>query len=275
MSHLLELRYKDRENTHSSNQRKKCVLVYYLTFDIEISKVSKRFGDVIAVDNLDLQINRGEVFCLVGPNAAGKTTTIRLLLGILKPEKGSGDIIVKGYQIPQEKKKLRRIMGYLPQQRALYDLLTARENIKFFARAKGVPSVLADENVSLMIDKLSLNEHQDKLAIHLSGGTQQRTALAAAMVNKPEIALLDEPTVGLDPVLRREFWQYFREIAKTQGTTILVTTHYLNEAEWADRVGVMRGGSLLAVDTPDNLLKQTGQKNMENMFFELIKGDVS
>ncbi len=166
-------------------------------------------------------------------------------------------------------------MGYLPQQRALYDLLTARENIKFFARAKGVPSALADENVSLMIDKLSLNEHQDKLALHLSGGTQQRTALAATMVNKPEIAFLDEPTVGLDPVLRREFWQYFGEIAKSQETTILVTTHYLNEAEWADRVGVMRGGSLLAVDTPDNLLKQTGQKNMENMFFELIKGDIA
>lgn len=244
-----------------------------MTFDIEISRVSKRFGDVIAVDNLDLQVNRGEIFCLVGPNAAGKTTTIRLLLGILKSEKGSGEILVKGFHIPQEKKKLRRIMGYLPQQRALYDLLTTKENIKFFAQAKGVPGDIADKNTSLMIDKLSLNMHQNKLALHLSGGTQQRTALAQAMVNKPEIAFLDEPTVGLDPVLRREFWHYFREIAKDQGTTILVTTHYLNEAEWADRVGVMRNGSLLAVDTPENLLKQTGQKNMENMFFELIKGD--
>ncbi|MFX0211324.1 MAG: ABC transporter ATP-binding protein [Candidatus Hodarchaeota archaeon] len=244
-----------------------------MTFDIEIANVSMRFGEVIAVDNLDLQVNRGEVFCLVGPNAAGKTTTIRLLLGILKPEKGSGDILVKGYHIPQEKKELRRIMGYLPQQRALYDLLTAKENIKFFARAKGVPSKRVDEYVSMMIEKLSLIDHQDKLAIHLSGGTQQRTALAQAMVNKPEIAFLDEPTVGLDPVLRREFWQYFREIAKDQGTTILVTTHYLNEAEWADRVGVMRNGSLLAVDTPENLLKRTGQVNMENMFFELIKED--
>ncbi|MFX0124479.1 MAG: ABC transporter ATP-binding protein [Candidatus Hodarchaeota archaeon] len=246
-----------------------------MAFDIEISHVSKRFGDVIAVDNLDLQVNRGEVFCLVGPNAAGKTTAIRLLLGILKSEKGSGDIIVKGYHIPREKKKLRRIMGYLPQQRALYDLLTTRENIKFFARAKGIPGDIADKNTSLMIDKLSLNEHQNKLALHLSGGTQQRTALAQAMVNKPEIAFLDEPTVGLDPVLRREFWNYFRDIAKEQRTTILVTTHYLNEAEWADRVGVMRNGSLLAVDTPENLLKRTGQINMENMFFELIKGDLA
>ncbi len=246
-----------------------------MTFDIEISQVSKRFGDVIAVDNLDLQVNRGEIFCLVGPNAAGKTTTIRLLLGILKPEKGSGKILVKNFHIPREKKRLRRIMGYLPQQRALYDLLTTKENIKFFAQAKGVPGDIADKNTSLMIDKLSLNKHQNKLALHLSGGTQQRTALAQAMVNKPEIAFLDEPTVGLDPVLRREFWHYFREIARDQGTTILVTTHYLNEAEWADRVGVMRNGSLLAVDTPENLLKQTGQKNMENMFFELIKGDMA
>lgn len=246
-----------------------------MTFDIEISQVSKRFGDTIAVNNLDLQINKGEIFCLVGPNAAGKTTVIRLLLGILKSEKGSGDILVKGYNIPQEKKKLRRIMGYLPQQRALYDLLTAKENIKFFARAKGVSGAIVDEYTSLLIEKLSLTEHQDKLALYLSGGTQQRTALAQAMVNKPEIVFLDEPTVGLDPVLRREFWCYFREIAKEQGTTILVTTHYLNEAEWADRVGVMRNGSLLAVDTPESLLKRTGQTNMENMFFELIKEDVA
>ncbi|UCE14356.1 MAG: ABC transporter ATP-binding protein [Candidatus Heimdallarchaeota archaeon] len=246
-----------------------------MQFDIDISQVSKRFGEVTAVKNLDLQVYKGEIFCLVGPNAAGKTTTIRLLLGILKAEKGSGDIQVKGFYIPREKKRLRRIMGYLPQQRALYDLLTAKENIKFFARAKGVPGDLADKNTSLMIEKLSLKDHQDKLALHLSGGTQQRTALAQAMVNKPEIAFLDEPTVGLDPVLRREFWQYFREIAKEQGTTILVTTHYLNEAEWADRVGVMRNGSLLAVDTPKNLLKRTGQHNMENMFFELIKGDIA
>lgn len=246
-----------------------------LTFDINMSNVTKKFGELIAVNNLDLQVNKGEIFCLVGPNAAGKTTAIRLLLGILKAEKGQGDILVKGFQIPKEKKMLRRIMGYLPQQRALYDLLTTKENIEFFARAKGVPKGLVDEYTSLMIDKLSLKEHENKLALYLSGGTQQRTALATAMVNKPEIAFLDEPTVGLDPVLRREFWEYFREIAKERGTTVLVTTHYLNEAEWADRVAVMRNGSLLALDTPESLLKQTGQRNMENMFFELIKGDIA
>ncbi|MFX1515139.1 MAG: ABC transporter ATP-binding protein, partial [Promethearchaeota archaeon] len=197
-----------------------------MAFDIEIDGLVKTFGDVIAVNNLDLQINRGEVFCLVGPNAAGKTTTIRLLLGILKAD--TGKMTVKGYQMPREKKKLREIMGYLPQQRALYDLLSCRENIEFFARAKSVPNRELKARVELMIEKLSLSSHQDKLAIHLSGGTQQRTALAIAMVNNPEIAFLDEPTVGLDPVLRREFWQYFSEIASKQGTTILVTTHYLN-----------------------------------------------
>lgn len=247
------------------------LLVIDMALDIEIVGVTKKFGDVTAVDNLDLQINRGEVFCLVGPNAAGKTTTIRLLLGILNPD--AGNLTVKGLQIPGEKKKLRKIMGYLPQQRALYDLLTCRENIDFFARAKGVPKNALKASVDLMVDKLSLAEHQDKLAIYLSGGTQQRTALAIAMVNNPEIAFLDEPTVGLDPVLRREFWEYFSELASKQGTTILVTTHYLNEATWADRVGVMRRGKIIAIDTPENLLKQTGQQNMENMFFELIKGD--
>ncbi len=166
-------------------------------------------------------------------------------------------------------------MGYLPQNRALYDLLTAKENIEFFAKAKGVPNDIARKNTILLIEKLSLSEHQNKLSMNLSGGTQQRTALAAAMVNDPEIAFLDEPTVGLDPVLRREFWQYFRTLAKEFGTTILVTTHYLNEAEWADRVGVMRGGKIMAIDTPQNLLKKTSQINMENMFFELIKGDIA
>ncbi|MFX1255452.1 MAG: ABC transporter ATP-binding protein [Promethearchaeota archaeon] len=242
-----------------------------MPFDIDITNVSKKFGVVTAVDNLDLQVNRGEVFCLVGPNAAGKTTTIRLLLGILNPD--AGNLTVKGYQIPTEKKKLRRIMGYLPQQRALYDLLTCRENINFFAKAKGVPKDALKANVDLMIDKLGLSEHQNKLARHLSGGTQQRTALAIAMVNNPELAFLDEPTVGLDPVLRREFWEYFAEIASKQGTTILVTTHYLNEAAWADRVGVMRNGKIIAIDTPKNLLNQTGQQNMEDMFFQLIKED--
>ena len=249
--------------------------VNILKYDIELSNLTKKFGTVIAVDNLSLQVKRGEIFCLVGPNAAGKTTTIKLLLGILNAEKGSGDIRVKGYSIPKEKKKLRKVMGYLPQRRALYELLTTKENIEFFAKAKGLTNSQAKENTSKMIDKLSLTEHINKLAVHLSGGTQQRTALAAAMVNDPEIAFLDEPTVGLDPVLRREFWEYFRELTKGQGTTILVTTHYLNEAEWADRVGVMRDGRILAIDTPQNLMDTTKQHNMENMFFELIKEEIA
>jgi ABC-2 type transport system ATP-binding protein len=247
-----------------------------LAFDIEIKNTTKTFGDITAVDNLSLEVKKGEIFCLVGPNAAGKTTTIRLLLGILKADKGdTGNIKVKGFTIPDEKKKLRKIMGYLPQQRALYDLLTTRENIEFFAKAKGITNKKARENTSFMIEKLSLTEHEHKLALYLSGGTQQRTALATAMVNEPEIAFLDEPTVGLDPVLRREFWEYFHELTQERNTTILVTTHYLNEAEWADRVGVMRNGKIMAVDTPQNLLEQTGQQNMENMFFELIQGEVS
>ena len=242
--------------------------------DIWMKDVTKKYGDLIAVDRLDLQVNRGEIFCLVGPNAAGKTTTIQLLLGILKAEKDSDSIKVRGLLIPKEKKKLRRIMGYLPQNKALYSLLTVRENIEFFGKAKGLTRDEASSNTADLIKTLSLEDHQDKLAVHLSGGTQQRTALAAAMVNKPKIAFLDEPTVGLDPVLRREFWEYFREITKKREITILVTTHYLNEAEWADRVGVMREGKIIAVDTPNKLLEITKQQSMENMFFELIKGGV-
>ncbi|PWI47997.1 hypothetical protein CEE45_08845 [Candidatus Heimdallarchaeota archaeon B3_Heim] len=244
-----------------------------LKYDVELRNLNKKFGSINAVDNLDLKIKQGEIFCLVGPNAAGKTTTIKLILGILKPEKGDSSIRVKGYDIPAEKNKLRKLMGYLPQRKALYDMLTARENIEFFAKAKGLSNSDAKINTSSMIKRLSLTEHQQKLAVHLSGGTQQRTALASAMVNNPQIAFLDEPTVGLDPVLRREFWEYFKQIARSQNTTILVTTHYLNEAEWADRVGVMRDGKLIAIETPQNLMEQTNQHNMENMFFELIKGE--
>lgn len=241
-----------------------------MLYDIEISKITKKFGTVTAVNDLDLKIKKGEVFCLVGPNAAGKTTTLRLLLGILNAEENKGNIIIKGYKIPKEKKKLRKVMGYLPQQRAIYDLLTCRENIEFFAKMKNVPSEEINERVDFIINKLALNEHENKLAHELSGGTQQRTALAIAMINNPEIAFLDEPTVGLDPVLRREFWNYFSELSKKKETTILVTTHYLNEATWADRVGVMRNGKIIAIDTPEKLLERTGQKNMEDMFFELV-----
>lgn len=240
-----------------------------MAIDIKIENLKKSFDNVKAVDGLSMEINKGEIFCLVGPNAAGKTTTIRLLLGILKADEGN--LTVKDLKIPKEKKQLREVMGYLPQHRALYELLTCRENITFFARAKGLPNDQIKQQVNEMIKRLSLEEHQDKLAVNLSGGTQQRTALAIAMVNNPEIAFLDEPTVGLDPVLRREFWEYFRELAKTNGTTILVTTHYLNEAMWSDRMGVMRHGKLIAVDTPENLLKRTNQSNLEDMFFTIIK----
>ena len=240
-----------------------------MSYDIQMENVTKRFDSVVAVDHLSLEVKKGEIFCLVGPNAAGKTTTIRMLLGILKAD--AGEITVKNHKIPKEKRQLKRFMGYLPQHKALYELLTCKENIKFFARAKGVPKDQIDNNIDLMIKKLSLGDHQDKLAMHLSGGTQQRTALAIAMVNNPEIAFLDEPTVGLDPVLRREFWIYFKEIVQQFGSTILITTHYLNEAMWADRVGVMRHGKIIAIDTPESLLERTKQKNMEDMFFSLIK----
>ena len=133
-----------------------------MIYDVELKGLSKKFGPVTAVDNIDLKIKQGEIFCLVGPNAAGKTTTIKLILGILKPEKGETSIRVKGFRIPQEKKKLRRIIGYLPQRKALYDMLTARENIEFFAKAKGLSTEEARNNTNDLIKRLSLTDHQNK-----------------------------------------------------------------------------------------------------------------
>ena len=236
---------------------------------VTLTNLTKDFGELRAVDTLNLDIAEGEIFALVGPNGAGKTTAIKMILGILPPT--MGEIQVLGWSIPKERKKIKRDIGYLAQQRALYESLTTRENIEFFAGIKGMSREDIREKTDELIQVLDLVEFEKVRASKLSGGTQQRVALASACVNNPRVLLLDEATVGLDPVLRKDVWDYLRDFNKKVKGAIIITTHFLDEADYADRVGFMRRAKMIALDTPAALKKQTSSVTMEEVFLKLVK----
>lgn len=236
---------------------------------VTLTNLTKDFGELRAVDTLNLEIAEGEIFALVGPNGAGKTTAIKMILGILPPT--MGEIQVLGWSIPKERKTIKRDIGYLAQQRALYESLTTRENIEFFAGIKGMSRDDIREKTDELIQVLDLVEFEKVRASKLSGGTQQRVALASACVNNPRVLLLDEATVGLDPVLRKDVWKYLRDFNKKVKGAIIITTHFLDEADYADRVGFMRRAKMIALDTPAALKKQTSSVTMEEVFLKLVK----
>ncbi|MCF2144370.1 MAG: ABC transporter ATP-binding protein [Candidatus Heimdallarchaeota archaeon] len=235
---------------------------------IKLVDVIKDYGKLRAVDHLNLELFKGEIFALVGPNGAGKTTVLKMLLGILAPS--AGEIHVLGYAIPKERQKIRKAIGYLAQKRALYDTLTARENIEFFGAIKGMEKEVLKERTDELLSILDLYEYEKVLVKHLSGGTQQRVALACSCVNSPQLLLLDEATVGLDPVLRKDVWAYLRSFNKKKKGLIIITTHFLDEAEYADRVGFMRQSQLIALDSPDALKEETCSRTMEEVFLKLV-----
>ena len=240
---------------------------------VKLTNLTKDFGELRAVDNLNLEIIEGEIFALVGPNGAGKTTALKMILGITQPT--SGEIKVLGFQIPKERKNIKRDIGYLAQQRAIYENLTARENIEFFAAIKDLSKEEIKERTDELLEVLDLLEYEKVRAKNLSGGTQQRVALASACVSSPRLLLLDEATVGLDPVLRKDVWDYLRKFNKQVKGAIIITTHFLDEAEYADRVGFMRSSHLIALDTPEVLKKQTDSITMEEVFLKFAKEENS
>ncbi len=213
----------------------------------EVQELSKRFGDFTAVDAVSFDVRRGEVLGYVGPNGSGKTTTIRMLLGLLQPSGGSGTVF--GLDIARQTEEIRTRVGYMSQRFALYDELSARENLSFYA---GVYGAGEQERVGRAIQIVGLQGVMDMRAGDLPIGWRQRLALATAIVHQPALLILDEPTSGVDPVARRAFWNLIYELAD-QGVTALVTTHYMDEAEYCNRVGIMRRGRLLALDTPSAL----------------------
>jgi ABC-2 type transport system ATP-binding protein len=234
---------------------------------IQIIDLSKRFGDVTAVDGLSLDIEEGEIFGLLGPNGAGKSTTLNILSGILQPTSGSASI--GGFDVTEDPGSVKRLIGVCPQHSAYYKYLTGRENIKLFGDLHGMPKALIEERSAHLIEEIGLAEFADRKSGGYSGGMVRRVNLAMALINDPEIAFLDEPTVGMDPQSRRATWGFIEEFRKS-GKTVILTTHYIEEAEeLTDRVGIIDRGTLIALDTPQALMEDNGGDNLEDVFIGL------
>jgi ABC-2 type transport system ATP-binding protein len=220
---------------------------------IVVENLTKRFGDFVAVDHISFSVKAGEVYGWLGPNGAGKTTTIRMLLGLLKITEGSARVL--GYNPSTQAKTMQARVGYMSQLFTLYSDLTARENIRFYGQAYGLSGDALKRRQAEIIEMAGLQGRENELTANLSGGWKQRLALGCAIVHRPQIVFLDEPTAGVDPISRRDFWGLIYSMAK-KGMTVLVTTHYMDEAELCQRVGFISDGRLVALDTP-NQLKHT------------------
>jgi drug efflux transport system ATP-binding protein len=220
---------------------------------IVVQNLTKEFGGFVAVDNVSFNVKRGEVFGWLGPNGAGKTTTIRMLLGLIHPTSGSSHVL--GYNSATQTKAMHAVVGYMSQQFTLYNDLTATENIRFYGMVYGLSNRELRQRQAEIIHMAGLDGREHMLTSNLSGGWKQRLALGCAIVHRPQVVFLDEPTAGVDPISRRDFWRLIYEMVKG-GVTVLVTTHYMDEAELCQRIGFISQGRLVAMDTPDRL-KQT------------------
>jgi ABC-2 type transport system ATP-binding protein len=220
---------------------------------IDVRGLTKRFGDRTVVDNFDLKVPRGAIYGFLGPNGSGKTTTIRMVCGLLKPESGEGEVL--GFDVLRESPKIKERVGYMTQKFSLYEDLSIRENLEFIARLYGLDR--RAERVDQALADLGLSERQTQLAGKLSGGWKQRLALAACMIHEPELLLLDEPTAGVDPKARRDFWDAIRRYS-AQGVTTLVSTHYMDEAVQCDSIAYIAYGKKLIDSATAEIPKQIG-----------------
>lgn len=237
--------------------------------DIVLKNVTKRYKSTVAVDNLSLEIKGGEFVSLLGVNGAGKTTTIKMLSCLTVPDEG--DAFLGGHSVRTEASKVKKIIGVSPQETAVAPLLTVRENVEFIAGIYGFPKEKIKEKTEETLSSFGLTEEADKRAKNLSGGMMRRLSIALALVSEPEILFLDEPTLGLDVIARRELW---KKISALKGKiTVVLTTHYLEEAEaLSDRIAVMKKGKLLTVGTAEEIVAETGEKNFEDAFVARTSG---
>ncbi|RMH12565.1 MAG: ABC transporter ATP-binding protein [Gemmatimonadetes bacterium] len=222
--------------------------------------LSRAFGDFLAVDDVSFSVHRGEIFGFLGPNGAGKTTTIRMLTGLIEPTAGEGR--VAGLDIRRERRAIKRTIGYMSQLFSLYGDLTVAENIRFFSRLYGVPRARRGERADWVVEMAGLTAQLDRRTETLPLGFKQRLALGCAVLHEPPILFLDEPTSGVDPGARRRFWDLIYALSE-QGTTVFVTTHYMEEAEYCHRLALMNRGRLVALDTPSRLRAQLAQPVLE------------
>jgi len=225
----------------------------HIKYTIETQRLTKKFKELIAVNSLTLNIEKGEIFCFVGPDGAGKTTTIRMLTGIMEPTEGEARVV--GFDIKTEGEKIREYISYMSQRFGLYEDLTVEENMSFYADLYEVPQSERRKQFERLLSFSRMTPFRKQLAGNLSGGMKQKLGLSCALIHKPEVLFLDEPTNGVDPISRREFWEILYELLQEK-VTIFVSTAYLDEAERATRVGLIHRGNLLLMDTPRNITER-------------------
>ncbi len=241
-------------------------------YAIETENLVKHYmkGSVKAVRGIDLKVRKGEIYAFIGANGSGKSTTIDIISGVLKPT--SGKVRVLGLEIPKERRKLSQRIGVAPQEYSIYHDLSVWENIMFFGRLYGMTKREIEKEGDRLLKILKLDEKRDTICEHLSGGMKRRVSIACALIHSPELILFDEATVGVDPILRAYFWDFFKSL-RNEGKTILVTSHVMDEAEKADRIGLMREGKLIEEGSPHELLEKYHVKNVEELFIKLSGGN--
>ena len=236
---------------------------------IKAENITKIFEDFTAVDHISFEVNKGEIFGFLGANGAGKTTAMRMFSGLSIPTAGTATIA--GFDVYKETEKIKKNIGYMSQKFSLYGNLTVKENLNFFGGIYGIPRKNLKIKRDQLIKELGLENERNKLVSELPLGWKQKLAFSVAIFHEPQIVFLDEPTGGVDPITRRQFWKMIYD-ASERGITIFVTTHYMDEAEYCDRVSIMVDGKIAALDTPTNLKKEWNAQNMDEVFYELARG---
>lgn len=239
------------------------------SYSIVAEDLTKRFGDFVAVDHISFRVGRGEIFGFLGANGAGKTTAMRMLCGLSKPT--SGKATVGGLDVYTRTEQIKQRIGYMSQKFSLYEDLTVRENIRFYGGIYGMDIPSIKEKSARILKTLDLEKEQDMLVRSLPLGWKQKLSFSVAVFHAPQIVFLDEPTGGVDPVTRREFWELIYQAAH-EGTTVFVTTHYMDEAEYCDRVSIMVDGRIAAMSTPGELKRQFEAPGMDEVFLKLARG---
>ncbi|HJZ38806.1 MAG TPA: ABC transporter ATP-binding protein [Bacteroidales bacterium] len=235
---------------------------------IKVSNLVKKFGNFVANDNLNFEVYEGEIFGFLGANGAGKTTAIRILCGLSFPT--SGQIEIAGYNVYTQRELIKKNIGYMSQKFSLYEDLNIRENIRFYAGIYGLPMPVIKRKTEELIDELGLTSIANSLVRDIPLGWRQKVAFSVAIFHDPKIVFLDEPTGGVDPIARRQFWEYIYR-ASARGITVFVTTHYMDEAEYCERVSIMADGRIESLDTPENLKNNYKAQSMEEVFLKIAR----
>ncbi len=239
-----------------------------MDYAISIKNLEKKFGGFTAVNGISFDIPKGKIFGFLGPNGSGKSTTIRMICGVLRPTAGSGKVL--GYDLVKDTERIKQNIGYMSQKFSLYEDLTVEENLDFYGNIYMIPKEQLQERKKQLIEMANLKGKEKSLAGTLSGGWKQRLALGCSLIHNPSLLILDEPTAGVDPVSRRDFWNSITQLVRG-GITVLVTTHYMDEASICDIIGFIYNGDLITIDTPQELYKKHNTQNLEDIFIHYVR----